>query len=242
MQEPLLKKEEPTPEEQASFWSRLTFTFVTPILIKGYEEPLQGHHLPRIHRRFSAHNVYQRWIRIWDEEKMKARPSLIRALIRCYIWRFQFSVAMELIELIFNFFGPILMQSMITYTSQAHREISEGLTYVTIMFVSSLFRALSATQTGQVLAGIGMDVQTAMVCSIFNKSIQSSSRGKYSRGEIINIQSNDALKIANTSMSLNAIWATPANLIIAVVLLLRTIGPAAFAGMVVLLASIPFNT
>jgi hypothetical protein len=95
---------------------------------------------------------------------------------------------------------------------------------------------------GQVLAGIGMDVQTAMVSSIYNKSVTSSSRGKYSRGEIINIQSNDALKIANTSMSLNAIWATPANLIIAIVLLLRTIGTAAFAGMAVLLASIPFNT
>jgi len=242
MQEPLLRKEEPTPEEQASFWSRLTFLFVTPILIQGFEEPLQGHHLPRIHRRFCAHNVYERWARIWDEEKMKARPSLVRALIKTYIWRFQFSVAMELIELIFNFFGPILMQSMITYTSQAHREIKEGLTYVTIMFLSSLFRALSATQTGQVLAGIGMDVQTAMVCSIYNKSVSSSSRGKYSRGEIINIQSNDALKIANTSMSLNAIWATPANLIIAIVLLLRTIGTAAFAGMAVLLASIPFNT
>eukprot|EP01065_Artemidia_motanka_P052517 TRINITY_DN9507_c1_g1_i1.p1 TRINITY_DN9507_c1_g1~~TRINITY_DN9507_c1_g1_i1.p1 ORF type:complete len:1265 (+),score=386.40 TRINITY_DN9507_c1_g1_i1:95-3889(+) len=242
MQEPLLRKEEPTPEEQASFWSRLTFLFVTEILIQGYEEPLQSHHLPRIHRRYAAHNVYERWARIWDEEKMKARPSLVRALIKTYIWRFQFSVAMELIELIFNFFGPILMQSMITYTSQAHREIKEGLTYVTIMFVSSLFRALSATQTGQVLAGIGMDVQTAMVCSIYNKSVSSSSRGKYTRGEIINIQSNDALKIANTSMSLNAIWATPANLIIAIVLLLRTIGTAAFAGMAVLLASIPFNT
>eukprot|EP00756_Hemistasia_phaeocysticola_P019053 Hpha_TRINITY_DN15635_c2_g3::TRINITY_DN15635_c2_g3_i1::g.101879::m.101879/K05665/ABCC1; ATP-binding cassette, subfamily C (CFTR/MRP), member 1 len=242
MQDPLLKRDEPTPEEQATFWSRLTFLFVTPVLIQGYEEPLQGHHLPRIHRRYAAHNVFERWARLWEEEKMKARPSLVRALIRTYIWRFQFSVAMELIELIFNFFGPILMQSMITYTSQAHREIKEGLTYVTIMFISSLFRALSATQTGQVLAGIGMDVQTAMVCSIFNKSVISSSRGKYTRGEIINIQSNDALKIANTSMSLNALWATPANLIIAIVLLLRTIGTAAFAGMAVLLASIPFNT
>eukprot|EP01059_Diplonema_ambulator_P001196 TRINITY_DN10951_c0_g1_i1.p1 TRINITY_DN10951_c0_g1~~TRINITY_DN10951_c0_g1_i1.p1 ORF type:complete len:1264 (+),score=461.24 TRINITY_DN10951_c0_g1_i1:38-3829(+) len=242
MEDPLLQKEEPTPEEAAGFWSRLTFTFVTPVLIRGYEEPLQAHHLPRIHRRFAAGNVFKRWSRIWDEEKMKARPSLVRALIKCYIWRFQFSVAMELIELIFNFFGPILMQSMITYTSQAHREISEGLTYVTIMFISSLFRALSATQTGSVLAGIGMDVQTAMVSSIYNKSVRSSSRGKYTRGEIINIQSNDALRIANTAMSLNSIWSTPANLIIAVVLLLRTIGPAAFAGMAVLLGSIPFNT
>eukprot|EP00759_Apiculatamorpha_spiralis_P024369 PhF_6_TR27890/c0_g1_i1/m.40857 len=242
MEHQLLPPDDRTPEERAGFLSRLTFWYVNHILIQGFKEPLQGHHLPRIHRRFSAKNVGARWEGIWSMERQRPRPSLVRALIRCYIWRFQFSVAMELIELIFNFFGPIIMQSMITYTSSAHRDTGEGMLFVTIMFVSSIFRALSATQTGLVLAGIGMDVQTSLVTTIYNKAIRCSSRGKYTKGEIINIQSNDALKIANTAMSLNALWATPANLVIAIVLLMRTIGFAAFAGMAIMLITIPFNS
>eukprot|EP00760_Papus_ankaliazontas_P034070 PhM_4_TR6941/c0_g1_i1/m.59297/K05665/ABCC1; ATP-binding cassette, subfamily C (CFTR/MRP), member 1 len=242
MEQQLLPPDDLTPEEQAGFMSRLTFWFLNDLLVTGYYEPLEAHHLPRIHRRFMAKNVGTRWENMWALERRNPRPSLVRAMIKCYIWRFQFSVAMELIELIFNFFGPILMQSMITYTSSAHRDPGEGMLFVTIMFISSVFRALSATQTGVVLAGIGMDVQTSMVTTIYNKAIRCNTRGKYTKGEIINIQSNDALKIANTAMSLNALWSTPANLIIALVLLLRTIGMASFAGMAVMLITIPFNS
>eukprot|EP01079_Euglenida_sp_SAG-EU17-18_P000382 gene382-2420_t len=231
METPLLKTQDAAPEEKAGFFSRLTFWYVTGILTRGYKEPVKAEHLPPIAKRHAASTVKQEWAQTWQQETSKPRPSLARALITKFFWRFQVSVGMEIVELIFNFFGPILMQSMIIYTQQVNRAPAQGIFYAFIMLSVSLFRALAGSQVSQVVAGIGMDVQTCLISSVYDKAIKAStSKSSYTKGEIINIQSSDALRIASTSMSMNNVWATPAQIVIAIILLLRTLGIAAFAG------------
>lgn len=65
------EKREPCPEEKASFLSRLTFWWLTRLIISGYKRPIDDSNLWALSERFRASNVVPRLKGSWTEEQRK---------------------------------------------------------------------------------------------------------------------------------------------------------------------------
>eukprot|EP00666_Eupelagonemidae_sp_cell4sb_P017930 gene17930-biopygen7345 len=86
-----------------------------------------------------------------------------------------------------------------------------------------------------------MDVHSAMVSQVYRKALRLSPSTSYTRGAVVNIQSNDCLRVANIVSALNVLWTAPLTIVVAIVLLLQAVGTAAFAGLAFMLVLVPVN-
>eukprot|EP00759_Apiculatamorpha_spiralis_P023660 PhF_6_TR27215/c0_g1_i1/m.40054 len=243
MESSFLPEEKLAPQEEAGFWSSITYSFVTPVLRLGAERPLLVNDLQALPRRYNAERHLAAFETFWYNERVEnpEAPSLFTALRRCFGRRFLKSVGLEFLEVLLGFVGPLALKAVIGFTADKTRPVGEGLLLVFLLFVSSLTRGVSAAWTLQITTAVGMDVHSAIVCSVYRKSFRLSRAGAYNRGDIVNMQSNDALRIANIVSALNVLWTGPTTIVVAVIMLLQSIGPAALAGLGFMLFLVPLQ-
>ncbi|XP_019510308.1 PREDICTED: cystic fibrosis transmembrane conductance regulator [Hipposideros armiger] len=80
-----------SPLEKASVFSKVFFSWTTPILKKGYRQRLELSDIYQIPSADSADNLSEKLEREWDRElASKKNPKLINALRRCFFWKFMF--------------------------------------------------------------------------------------------------------------------------------------------------------
>eukprot|EP00760_Papus_ankaliazontas_P023578 PhM_4_TR2069/c0_g1_i1/m.68645/K05665/ABCC1; ATP-binding cassette, subfamily C (CFTR/MRP), member 1 len=243
MRSTILEEEHLAPQESAGFWSRITYSFVSPLMILGAQRPLHPADLQPLPRRFNSERHLTIFEKYWSDERLEhpEGPSLFAALRRCFSRRFLQSVGLELLEVLLGFVGPLALKAVIGFTADKSRPVSEGLILVVLLFISSLTKGISAAWTLQITTAVGMDVHSAVVCAVYRKSFRLSKAEKYSRGDIVNMQSNDALRIANIVSALNVLWTAPLTILVSVAMLLQSIGAAALAGLGFMLLLVPLQ-
>jgi len=88
-----------------------------------------------------------------------------------------------------------------------------------------------------------MQVRAAVVASVYRKSLRltSTSRQKKYQGEVVNLMSNDTQRLMDLCPNFHLIWSAPFQIIVALVLLVLTIGSAAFVGFGIMILLIPLQ-
>ncbi|KAJ7224699.1 multidrug resistance-associated ABC transporter, partial [Mycena pura] len=119
--------------------------------------------------------------------------------------------------------------------------IGYGIGLAFAVFVMQECASLMTNHSYQLGMRNGLLVRTAIIGSIFRKSLRLSGRARleHSVGQITTMISSDTDKFDVSAYLLHYTWIAPLQLILAIALLIKTIGVSALVGFAVLLVAVP---
>ena len=109
------------------------------------------------------------------------------------------------------------------------------------LFVVAVAQTLLIQQYYHKLLFTAVRTRIALVTAVYQKAFRLSndSRQKSTIGEMVNLMSTDSHRLMEVALDLHIVWAGPLQIIVAIALLYRVLGPAVFAGIGVILLVIP---
>eukprot|EP01119_Soliformovum_irregulare_P026270 TRINITY_DN9993_c3_g2_i1.p1 TRINITY_DN9993_c3_g2~~TRINITY_DN9993_c3_g2_i1.p1 ORF type:complete len:1457 (+),score=483.96 TRINITY_DN9993_c3_g2_i1:233-4372(+) len=241
---PAINEEErpANPEVTASIISKAIYSWLNGILLLGYKRPLEDSDLYELPPNVMAQNVGRNLAEIWEFEKIKAKPSLVKALAKAYGKEFFIAGVFKLMQDLLMLVGPILLQSIIQFITSIQPNYM-GFLYVALMFLASVGQSLSLHRYFHMGFRVGMQAKTGVIALIYEKSFKLSNKAKQKStvGEMVNLQAIDANRLQEYIPYLHVLWSAPLQMIVSLVLLWRLLGPSVIAGIGVMVLVIPFN-
>ncbi|KAI8881443.1 multi drug resistance-associated protein MRP [Backusella circina FSU 941] len=236
-----------SPEETASIFDRLTFSWMTPLMQLGSKKPLIMDDLWNLNHEDQAEVVGDKFQKYWDREMQKSKPSLLRALFFTLGGPFMFAAVFKVIQDILQFLQPMLLKELMGWvTSYMTNTPEPGYRGVFIsggMFITAFAQTMFLHQYFQLCFTTGMKMRAALVTAIYKKTLvlSNASRQQSTVGEIVNRMSVDAQRLMDLCTYLHIGWSGPFQILIALYLLWQTMGPSLWAGVSVLILAIPVN-
>ncbi|KAJ2160764.1 hypothetical protein GGF46_002010 [Coemansia sp. RSA 552] len=237
---------EGSPEEQANIFSRVTFSWMTPLLEKGYAKPLEMDDTWVLGQKYRAEAATTAFQRHWQAELRSGKPSLFRATVRTYWRAWALGSLYKLIKDLVAFLNPILLSRLIgfveRYNTPEAEPIENGYFYAGAMFVVASVQTLTFQQHWAQNQQVNSLMKTSYTTAIYSKTLALSNdaRQQYNIGGIVTHMSVDAQRVADfTANFSHHLWSSPLQIILALVLLHGTLGWASLAGVAAMTISIP---
>ena len=121
--------------------------------------------------------------------------------------------------------------------------ISRGFAIACLMLTAAVFQTVFLHQYFHLCITMGMRLRIGLITAIYQKSLRlsSASRQLSTVGEIVNLMSVDASRIADLTQYFHIVWSGPFQIGLAVYFLYQALGAAIFAGVGVMVLMIPVN-
>ncbi|OAD00212.1 hypothetical protein MUCCIDRAFT_166009 [Mucor lusitanicus CBS 277.49] len=235
------------PEEKANIFGRLTFSWMTPLMQLGYKTPLVMEDLWNLKHEDEAQVVAKRFQKHWKREMDKEKPSLFRALVFTLGGPFLFAAVLKAIQDVLQFTQPLLLRELMGWVGSYLTDTPEpgyrGAFIAVGMFLTAFAQTMFLHQYFQLCFTTGMKMRAALVTAIYQKTLvlSNASRQQSTVGEIVNRMSVDAQRLMDLCTYFHIGWSGPFQIIIALYLLWKTMGPSIWAGVTVLILAIPLN-
>uniref|UniRef100_A0A673HZR5 Multidrug resistance-associated protein 1 n=1 Tax=Sinocyclocheilus rhinocerous TaxID=307959 RepID=A0A673HZR5_9TELE len=258
-----VKDSNPCPESGASFLSRITFWWITGLMVTGYKRPLEEKDLWSLNTEDKSQRVVPQLVRRWDQECNKVKrsevrkseillaktlqktgePSLFCALCRTFGPYFLVSSLYKIIHDILMFVGPEILRLLIQFVNDSSAPTWHGYFYTTLLFVCTCVQTLILQKYFHVCFVTGMRLRTAIVGAVYRKAlvITNAARRTSTVGEIVNLMSVDAQRFMDLITYINMIWSAPLQVILALYFLWQNLGPSVLAGVAVMVLMVPVN-
>ncbi|NXC90811.1 MRP1 protein, partial [Cercotrichas coryphoeus] len=273
----------PCPEFSASFLSRITFWWITGLMIRGYRNPLEAKDLWSLNKEDKSEEVVPGLARNWAKEwsKTKRQPlnmvyapkkqqksgdsngdvteevealiikpsqksseaSLFKVLYKTFGPYFFMSFLFKAAHDLLMFAGPEILRLLLNFVDDRAAPNWHGYFYTALLFVSACLQTLILHQYFHICFVTGMRLKTAIVGVIYRKAlvITNSARKTSTVGEIVNLMSVDAQRFMDLTTYINMIWSAPFQVVLALYLLWRNLGPSVLAGVAVMVLLVPIN-
>ncbi|KAJ1825710.1 hypothetical protein LPJ56_002546, partial [Coemansia sp. RSA 2599] len=235
-----------SPEERANIFSQLTFSWMTPLLEQGYRKPLQLEDTWELGFEYRPDIVTEQFQRNWRDELRSGRPSLFRATMRTYGAAWALSGFFKLIKDLVSFLNPILLSRLIGFVSRWGSSDPEpvefGYFYALAMFAVATVQVLAFQQHWVQNQRVNCLMKISYTTAIYRKTLHLSNdaRQKYNIGGIVTHMSVDSQRVADFFANFSHhLWSSPLQIVLALTLLYRTLGWSMFAGVSVMVISIP---
>ncbi|KAK8956017.1 ABC transporter C family member 3 [Platanthera guangdongensis] len=243
----------------ASFFSVLTFSWISPLLAVGNKKTLDLKDVPQLDKNDNVDGVVPIFISKLESCNSDGRGnneldathltsfSLAKALISSS-WKLVFLTSIYvLLSTLASYVGPYLMDYFVQYLNGHQTFANGGYILVVAFIVANLLECISKRQWHFRLLQIGMRVRVFLVSIIYQKGLTLSSNARQGRstGEIINIMSVDADRIALFAWYLHDLWKVPLQIALALLILYARLGLASLAALAasfgVMLVNIPLG-
>ncbi|EMP33026.1 Multidrug resistance-associated protein 1 [Chelonia mydas] len=252
-----------SPEENASFFSKITYSWYSRIITLGYKKPLEREDLFELNESDSPYTVCPNFEKHWRKELLKAtkglkgpcdkgvisekasfqKPSLLYPLWQTFRFLLIKVAILKVAADILAFMSPQIMKEMITLYEN-HSDLRwKGYGYAIALLVVVVLQTLVHQLYQRFNMLTSVKIKTAAVGLIYRKalSLANSSRRKYTTGDIVNLMSADAQQLMELTVNLNLLWSAPFQILMAIVFLWQELGPSVLAGVAVLVLVIPIN-
>ncbi|KAF9327392.1 hypothetical protein BG006_009279 [Podila minutissima] len=235
------------PEDEANVFSIASFHWVTGLMRKGYAKPLTMDDLWVLRKQDQSHSVSDTFAAAWEKEIKKTNPSLVRAISAAFGKPFYIAGIWKAVNDILGFTQPVLLRAMlkflISYKTDNPQPLYRGYTIAILMFICSVSQTTVLHQYFHLCFRTGMHIRAGLVTAIYQKSLRlsNSARQEFTVGEIVNHMSIDANRIQDLVTYLHVVWSGLFQIGIALYLLYDTMSWAIFAGVAVMLLTIPLN-
>ncbi|KAF1798871.1 P-loop containing nucleoside triphosphate hydrolase protein [Mucor lusitanicus] len=237
-----------SPEEKTNIFGRLTFSWMTPLMRLGYQKPLTMDDLWNLKSDDQSAVVGVKFQENWQKELNKAKPSLLRALVKTLGGPFALAAFFKALQDILQFTQPMLLKKLMVWVTSYNSEYPEpayrGVLIAIAMFITAICQTMFLHQYFQRCFSTGMRLRAALVTSIYQKTLvlSNASRQKSTVGEIVNHMSVDAQRLMDLCTYFHIVWSGPFQIVIALFFLYNTMGPSIGAGVGILILAIPLNT
>eukprot|EP00249_Psilotum_nudum_P023194 c28783_g1_i1 orf=631-5508(+) len=241
--EPLPGGDQICPERHANILSRITFSWMTPLMELGYKRPIVEGDIWQLDAWDHTEHLYANFHKYWEEERMKENPWLLRALHRSLGARFWLGGLYKIGNDASQFVGPtflnLLLQSM-----QRGDPGWIGYFYAVSIFIGVTGGVLCEAQYFQNVMRVGFRIRATLVAAVFRKTLRLSQEGRrgYASGKITNLMTTDAEALQQICQQLHGLWSAPVRILVAVYLLYYQLKWASVIGAAVLLLLFPAQT
>ncbi|CAH1981029.1 unnamed protein product [Acanthoscelides obtectus] len=245
----------PSPEEKATFLSKIFYCWFMPFLKYGYKHDLEIKDIYNTTKSDLSAALGDQLEKNWLKEVQRAakhkdrprKPSLSRAIFKTFYKTYLVYGLFLLFQcLVIKMFQPIVLALYIGYYDKGTNALGPEIGWllavgvVTMSFVNMII--MHYTNLGCVR--IGMRVRIACCSLIYRKLLKLSqgSLGQTAAGQLVNLLSNDVQRFDMASTYLHYLWIMPLQSIIAFYVMYRSVQMAAVAGMAAIaLQAIPLQ-
>ncbi|KAF4091560.1 hypothetical protein AMELA_G00038270 [Ameiurus melas] len=210
-----------SPVDDAGFLSRYFFWWTSPIMRKGFRKKLKPSDVYQAPSQDAADVLAERLEKEWDREVISAKkkPSLLRALSRCFIRPFiLFGILLYLGEATKTVQPQLLGRIIASFDPYHEPEREQG--YFLALGLGLLFitRFLLLQPAMFGLHHLGMQIRIALFSLIYKKTLKLSSRvlDKISTGQLVSLMSANLGKFDQSLGMAHFVWISPLQCILCV--------------------------
>ncbi|PWN22966.1 hypothetical protein BCV69DRAFT_296932 [Microstroma glucosiphilum] len=254
--------EKECPVNTANIWSILSFWWMTPMMNLGAKKFITEGDLWSLPPGEDAENLGNRFDKYFKEKRSAdGKPPFWTAVVYAYGGPFIFAGVLKAAQDVLSFLQPQLLRRFLqfvqtwdnarrTQDSQAlgmnsqPEPATHGYFIVFGLFFVSAVQTAFLHQYFQLSFNTGMRIRAGLVSAVYKKSLRLApdERGARTTGEIVNLMSVDVTRLQDICGYGHIIWSSFFQMTLAFVSLYFLLGWSAFAGVGVMIVSIPLNT
>lgn len=252
MAEPLLDNQTEQLESsiitRAGVLSKLTFSWINPLLTLGYSRPLALEDVPPLDSEDQADLAYHKFSHVWDSlSTEKGSGNLaFQAIKRVHLRENVLIAFYTLLRTLSVVVSPLVLFAFVNYSTGANRGLREGLLIVGVLTVCKVVESLSHRHWFFDSRRSGMRMRSALMVAVYRKLLKLSSLGRtrHSAGEIVNYIAVDAYRMGEFPWWFHTTWAAGLQLVLSIAVLFWVVGLGALLGLIPLLVcgllNVPF--
>ncbi|GAB5566426.1 ATP-binding cassette sub-family C member 4 isoform X2 [Prionailurus iriomotensis] len=202
---PVYPDVKPNPLQEANLCSRVFFWWLNPLFKIGHKRRLEEDDMYPVLPEDRSKHLGEELQGYWDKEVLRAekdarKPSLTKAIIKCYWKSYLVLGIFTLMEEGTKVIQPIFLGKIINYFEDHDPADSvalpEAYVYATVLTACTLVLAILHHLYFYHVQCAGMRLRVAMCHMIYRKALRLSNKamGKTTTGQIVNLLSNDVNK------------------------------------------------
>ncbi|KAH7103875.1 ATP-dependent bile acid permease [Auriculariales sp. MPI-PUGE-AT-0066] len=254
------------PEPHASWWKRLTFGWVSPLLLVGFSRPLQASDLWTLDASRMVTPAtdavladYERRCSQLDtmltpEVQAKQRERALLLAWHSVVWkRFWFAGLLKLVSEALTITSPLVTNEFLKFLSKAYIHgqapfllpnapaAGQGFGLAVGLAVMQLVSFLTDNHFQHVIMSIGMMTRSISGAMVFRKSLRISNKARleHTRGQISTMLSEDTTRLETAVYTIHYAWIAPISLIVGIGLLIKMLKVSALVGLGAIVFSFP---
>ncbi|KAG3212917.1 Multidrug resistance-associated protein 1 [Phytophthora cactorum] len=237
-------QQEETPGIRAHWLSRVTFSWLGPLLVQGAAQPLQAENLWALEPEDDTARVTNTLREAVNNADNK-NQSLWVPIRQAFGFNMYVAGACKFVGDCSGFVGPICINALIKYVEDPKVAMFSASHYGYILsgtlFAASVLQTLCLHQHHHLVIREAIRVRSALTMLVYEKSLKLSSQAKSTlgSGRILNMATIDTNRILELFYVIHYSWAAPVQLIIGMLLLVHYLGPASFAGVIIMVILLP---
>ncbi|KAI0481182.1 P-loop containing nucleoside triphosphate hydrolase protein [Xylariaceae sp. FL0804] len=240
---------EECPVETATIFSRLTFSWMTPMMRHGYKHFLTEEDLWGLSPSDTTSSTGEKFDRAWQYElKHRKKPSLWIAMFRAYGGPYMLATVFKIINDLAAFAQPQLLRYLISFVD-SYSEGKEpqppikGASIAIAMFFVATLQTGMIHQYFQLTFVSGMRIKSGLASAIYKKSLKLSNEGRTTKttGDIVNYMAVDAQRLQDLTQFAQQVWSAPFQITLCMISLYRLVGWSMLSGIAVMIVMIPIN-
>jgi ATP-binding cassette subfamily C (CFTR/MRP) protein 4 len=241
LQEETISNRAINPLDNASIFSKITFSWMNPLLAVGAKRTLNEEDLPELTNADSAAKLCADLENCWAKEQEMPQPSFFRALVRTSGLRYLGYSLIYIVGGTVRIFQALLLGALIEHIGKKDASVKEGMLMVTGLFLCTTVYGMCHAQYFFLAWREGMRIRIAVLTMMYKKALRLSVRALQSTtvGHVTNIASTDVEKFQMAFVHLNHVWMSPCEGLAAAYFLYRELGVASIAGVGAVLLLIP---
>ncbi|ORX52518.1 P-loop containing nucleoside triphosphate hydrolase protein [Piromyces finnis] len=244
---PIPEQPQQSPYEKANFFSKLTFSWENPIFYVGYNRPLEKNDLyllpNNLQENYNEKKFYSHWNKAIEKD---GQANVTRTLIKVYGPKWFPAGIFKLLSDICNLISPVILELLLNHLDNKNarnNETYKGWIYIVLIFVLQILATLFINTYFKNTMEVGLSVRATIIGIIYRKTLKLSNKAKQTigDGQIINLVSTDSARIQFLLGNLHYIWSGPFQLVVILVLLIRSLGAWSLIGFTIFLVVIPLQ-
>ncbi|XP_074272990.1 ABC transporter C family member 8-like isoform X1 [Silene latifolia] len=237
--------------EQAkpSLLSRLTFSWLNPLISLGYSKPLSLNDIPCLFSEDEANLAYTKFSETWDalkteESFVNEQNMVIKVLLKDNLKDIISVGVLAFLKTITVVASPLLLYAFVNYSNASEQKLSQGLTLLGILVIVKVAESLTQRQWTYYAKRSGLRIRSALMVAVYNKLLKLSctARKMHSTGEIVNYIMVDAYRTGELAWWFHLAWSLPLQLLIAIGVLIGVVGLGAVPALIPLFICGLLNT
>ncbi|EYC24578.1 hypothetical protein Y032_0013g1981 [Ancylostoma ceylanicum] len=248
------------PELSTSFLNQITFNWFTGLAVKGYKKPLERDDLWGLNERDCANNLIPQFNHYFKPELLKCQddgkkvhgspeskrhqPSVLMPLFKTYKFSFISGALLKLVFDLLQFVAPALLKQLISFIQDRSQPLWVGIAIASLIFIVAVFQSMILHQYFHLMFRLGMNIRSVLTSAVYSKAMNLSNNARKNRttGEIVNLMSVDIQRLQDMTTFVMLFWSAPLQVLLSIVFLWRILGVAVIAGLMILVAMVPFNS
>ncbi|XP_025915458.1 multidrug resistance-associated protein 9 [Apteryx rowi] len=233
------------PMDDAGLFSSVTYSWLSPLMMKGYRHSITVDSLPPLSYYDSADPNAKRFRRLWEAELASVGPE--KASLGKVVWKFQrtrflVDIIVNLISIIFAALGPtMIIHKILQHSASTSKNFVKGVGLCMALFFAEFFKIIFWALAWAINYRTAIRLKNSISTVAFEHLLEFKSLTHASVGEVINVLSHDGYHMFEAAIFCPLPVNVPILIITCTVYACLILGPTALIGTFVYIIFIPLQ-